>query len=141
MFPRYRRWLVVAGLICAVVIVVCFGVRRRALSSGLEKVFARIRVGMSQHEAVAVLLSCDPYNIDSHQFSGTTRDGRSFCEFISFKLPPAEDIEEGELAVMDVEGREVVVTLERGGIVTDKRISSPRRWEDWRLRVRGVFGF
>lgn len=40
--------------------------------------FARIRIGMSQEEAVAVLRTYDPYKIDGAYSEGTTKQGHSW---------------------------------------------------------------
>jgi hypothetical protein len=88
---------------------------------------------MGQDEAVAVLRTYDPDNIDSLYAEGTTTEGRSWAG-TSFEtpwfhdLPPAPEIAHCVLIVWDNDGRKVEVTLEPGGIVTGKRLS-PGVWQ------------
>jgi hypothetical protein len=129
---RYRWWLVAAGFLCGVAVAAWFGFRWLARSEGnSEEVFSRIRVGMSQHEVVKVLLTFDA---SSGRFSwGVTTDGREFQTLhlghpSMDDLPPPNEIESGVLTALDSYGREIEVPLGSGGIVSGKRLS-PGVWE------------
>jgi hypothetical protein len=95
-----------------------------------EDIFSRIRVGMSQQEAVAVLKASDWNREPGWWSSCSTKDGRSFGNhgIDAFNdLPSSKEIEQGVLRVHfdDGAGPEVEVFLGRGGTVTGKRLIPP----------------
>jgi hypothetical protein len=135
---RYRWRLLAAGFLLCLVGGAWSGLRWFAAEPGsAEDVFARIRVGMSQEEAVAALRTYDPDNIDGVYSEGTTKGGRSWTGInISGKLfedlPPPQEVAHCVLTVSDEDGRDVEVVLGPGGIVSDKNLS-PGVWQ-WRLQ-------
>jgi hypothetical protein len=135
---RRSRWgLLGAGLLGLAV--GAWGISRwlAAEPGSAEDVFSRIRVGMTQEEAVAILRTYDPGRIDGVYAEGTTRQGRSWSGTSLFgdsfaDLPPPEDTARCVLTVTDDDCWEVEVVLGPGGIVSGKHIS-PGVWE-YRLR-------
>ncbi len=99
-----------------------------------EDVFTRVRIGMSQDEAVAVLRTYAPDNIDTPYVEGVTKDGRLWAgtDIIHGawfqNLPPSQEIAHCALGVWDTDGRKVEVILGPGGIVSHKRLS-PCMWQ------------
>jgi hypothetical protein len=87
---------------------------------------------MSQDEALASIQGCGTDDLDTYYFNGVTLDGRPFSGCCDLeKLPSANQVARGELEVDDEHGRELVVTLGPGGVVSDVRLHSPHRWEEW----------
>src|SRR5262249_7091678 len=97
---RYRWRLPGAGLLLCLGVGAWCGSRWLAAETGsAEDVFARIRVGMSQEEAVAVLRTYNPDIIDGVYARGKTRRGVSWSgtnlvgETIA-DLPPPQEVEQ-----------------------------------------------
>src|SRR5262245_40751525 len=118
MMPTVRRYhwrLTSAGLLFVVVVGAWLGSRWPARAEGsAEDVFSRIRVGMSQREAVAVLRSYK--GISGLYSSGVAKGGRGWDRLhveVPFfdELPPPHEIASCILVVVDDEGRELEVTL------------------------------
>ena len=129
---RYRWRLVGAGLLFGLAVAAWFGWRWLDRYEGnSEEVFARLRVGMSQQEAVEVLATFDS---SSGQYSwGVTTDGREFGSLHLHSrsmddLPPPQEIESCVMSDLDNDGREIEVTLGPGGTVSGKRLT-PGVWE------------
>jgi hypothetical protein len=99
-----------------------------------EDVFARVRIGMSQEETIAVLRSYDPDKIEAPFVEGITKDGRAFAgtDILAggwfLNLPPPEEVAYCALGVWDTDDRKVEVILGPGGIVARKKLS-PDAWE------------
>jgi hypothetical protein len=131
---RSRRRLLGAGLLFGLAIGAWWGFRWLSPEPGsLEDGFARIRLGMSRDEAVSVLRTCDPYNIDGVYSEGTTKQGRSWAGTklvgdLFDDLPPPQEIAHCVLGVSDNDGREVEIVLGAGGIVSGKHLS-PGVWQ------------
>ena len=132
---RLYRWRFLgAGLLFGLAIGAWFGSRWLVAEPGSpENVFARIRIGMGKDEAVAVLRTYHPNNIDTIYAEGTTKEGRGWTGTKlygpSFEdLPPAQEIAHCELRVSDENGRDVEVVLGPGGIVLGKRLT-PGVWQ------------
>jgi len=131
---RYLWRLLGAGLLLGLAVGAWCGSRWLAAEPGSsEDVFARIRVGMSQEEAVAVLRTYAPYKIDGAYSEGTTKQGHSWtrinvCHDLYAELPPPQEVVRCILTVYGEDGREVEVVLGHGGIVADKRLS-PGAWQ------------
>ncbi len=140
---RYCWWLVATVLLCGVAVVTWFGWRWLAPKPGSsEDVFSRIRVGMSQNEAVAILRTYDDSYNDGVYSWGVTKDGRSLDRMhvgspLFHDLPPPQEIEHCVLEVDDAgeDGQEVKIILGRGGIVTGKQLS-PGVWEKRQNKIR-----
>src|SRR5262245_47889893 len=128
----YRWWLVQAGLLSGLALLAWLGWRWLDRSEGnSEVVFSRVRVGMSQDEAVEVLRTFEASS--GRWSSGTTTDGRSFHTLhdghpLLDDLPPPRDMQHCVLNALDSYGREIEVTFGPGGTVTGKRLS-PGVWE------------
>jgi hypothetical protein len=138
----HGQWLMGAGFVCGLALAAWYGSRWLAAEPGSsEDVFARIRIGMRQDEAVAVLRSHD--RVDGRYVEGTTTAGRSWAGTSVFgpsfeDLPPAGEITRCVLTVMDNEGRDIGVTLGPGGTVSGRRLS-PGVWEyRWRRICRAA---
>src|ERR1700722_16069692 len=122
---RYSWWFVAVGVLTTPV-VAAWSVSQltHPVLRSLEDSYSRIRVGMSRQEAIATLERYDPNSLRI-TFSGTTRDGRSFAsigaltEFLEGdkEIPPALDIETGEIFAENWECWSVTLTLGQGGIV------------------------
>jgi hypothetical protein len=132
---RHYLWrLLGAGLLFGLAVGAWCGSRWLAAEPGSsEDVFARIRVGMSQEEAVAVLRTYGPYKIDGVYSEGTTKQGHSWtrmhvCRDLYGDLPPPQEVVRCILTVCSEDGREVEVVLGPGGIVAAKRLS-PGVWQ------------
>ena len=129
---RYGWWLVGAAFLGGFAVAAWFGLRWLAQSEGnSEQAFARLRVGMSQHEAVEVLRTFDASSGRSSQ--GITTDGREFHTGhydhpALDDLPPPSEIESCTLRGLDSYGRELEVILGPGGVVASKSLS-PGWWE------------
>jgi hypothetical protein len=127
---RYRWQLLWVGLVSGLAIGPWFVCRWTAPEPGWsEDVFARVRIGMSRDETVAVLRTHN--GTDGLYSEGATSDGRSWShlESPSFEgLPPAQEIAHGTLTVGGDDGREIEVILGPGGFVSDKRLS-PGVWQ------------
>jgi hypothetical protein len=120
--------LVAVALLFPVAVAAVFGSRWLAPVPGSsEDVLARVRVGMSQQEAVAVLQTHN--HIDGLAFSGRTKSGQTLGRLHdSFKdLPPPQEIDHGVLTVLDSDGRELEIVLGPGGTVSQKRLT-PGVW-------------
>jgi hypothetical protein len=133
---RCGWWVVGAGLLVGVA--ASWPVLRLTIpeDGSLEDVFSRVHVGMRYEEAVAVLDHCDAEDWGA---TGTTKDGRTFHQGPFFEtLPPAQEIEQGELSISDTGDHSVVVTLGQNGVVTGKRFEwGEPAWKYYwdRLRV------
>lgn len=131
---RHHWRLVGAASLLAAAVIAGISQRRPVPSPGsLGDVFDRIRVGMSQREAVAILDTLDRGNWDCVYYAGTTRDGQPFRSCVSWVgLPAAEEIETGEIELCAEQGGSVCVSLGRGGVVTGKRlVPEESSWLDW----------
>jgi hypothetical protein len=135
-----RYWAFAAGLLLAALGVIWFALRPDPLPGALGEVFVRLRVGMSQSEAVALIQDFGTANVDCYYYRGLTRDGRPFsgcCQFDG--LPSAQVVAQGELEVYDDDGRELVIALGTGGIVSGIRLRSPHwREEFWHALPRWI---
>ena len=136
MVRRHRWWLVGAGLLFGVAVATWFSPRQTTRS--LRDMFSRVRVGMSQDEALAVLRTFKPDTDGLFSF-GATNDGSfarplNLVDPYSGGLPLPQEIKHCRLTIIDCEGREVEIILGQGGTVTDKRFISDRR-EDWWFRI------
>jgi hypothetical protein len=108
----------------------------------LEDLFARIRPGMTQHEAVAVLRTYNAKNIDCIGALGVTKEGRHFGsigESTFDDLPAAREVQHCELSVADEDGRSLDVILGPDGLVVSKDFSSPSPFWGWLIRVADIF--
>src|SRR5438309_448020 len=100
------RWMVARiGSLGALAVVAWLGSRWLAAEPGSARdVFSRLRVGMTQDEAVRVLRTHN--SIDGAYSEGMTRDGRPFgalhlrCPLFG-DLPPAGEVERCVLTVSD----------------------------------------
>jgi hypothetical protein len=100
----------------------------------MEELFSRLQVGMSQQQAVALLLGCP--DVDVCYSRGTTKGGKGFAQFgirTLIELPPP-DVLRCVVTVEDSEGWQVEVTLGPGGVVTCKRSTAPDLWTHLRRR-------
>jgi hypothetical protein len=134
---RFRWWVVAAGLLVGVV--ASWPVLRLTVHGpgSLEDVYSRVRVGMSQEEAVAVLNDC---NWDYSNATVTTKDGRSLYIAIWAHevLPSPHEVDHAELMIEDY-GNEVYVILGRDGVVTGKRFElGEPAWKYSRDRLRAA---
>lgn len=129
----YRWWLVGVGVLVAST----WGLARLTAPwpDSVEDIASRIRVGMSQQEAVALLCSCrDSDLLSSVEVVAKGSRTRSLTWYFH-ELPPATAVEWAKLNVADVEGVEVEVTLGPGGLVTGKRLNhSETSLSFWRSR-------
>jgi hypothetical protein len=112
-------------------------------SGSMEDLYKRVRVGMSQQQAVAALLAGDHDHIETLYVSGTDRRGRRFMTPFSFEgMPPASEIRDAELIVTCSTGESVEVSLGRGGVVTAKKYvpdpDEPSQY--WLHRLHLIFG-
>ena len=137
----YRSWrklcLLIRGVaFCGLVVVGWLACQWVVPPDGnSEEVYARLQahlqVGMTQQQAVEALLSFDP--TDGRYSSGVTTDGRKFSTThwdhpLMDDLPRPSEIEYATLTAGDDDGREIEVTLSRGGIVSDIDLS-PGFWK------------
>src|SRR5690242_877722 len=86
-------------------------------SGSMEDLYFRVRVGMSQEEAVAALEPGE--RIDTNVYVwGTDRQGRDFSTPWTLQgMPPASEVRDALLTVGDCTGEHVEVTLGEGGVV------------------------
>lgn len=127
-----RQWVALILILVLTAGVGWLGGRRVPLPGALGRVAAGVRVGMPQAEVVALIQSSGSDNLDTYYVRGATRDGRPFscCCGVGFdRLPTAEAVAWGELELDDEQGRELVITLGPGGVVSSVRLHSPRRLE------------
>ena len=110
----------------------------------MEDLYNRVRVGMSQQDAIAALQSGEHDHISCLYLSGATRDGRSFVGGVSGfgDLPPPQEIVRAEIEPVDNDGGSVKVTLGKGGVVTGKSYLPDRDdpLAPWLHRLHWVFG-
>lgn len=131
---RYLWRLLGVGLLLSLAVAAWCGSRWFDAEPGsAEDVFARIRIGMSQEEAVAVLRTYDHYKIDGAYSEGTTKQEHSWsridmCRDLYKDLPSPQEVVRCLLTVNVEDGREIEVALGHGGIVADKRLS-PDVWQ------------
>jgi hypothetical protein len=142
---RYRWWLLRVGLLTGLTAISAW-VGSRWLASDFgssEDVFKRVRIGMTQNEAVAVLRTYNPYTVEGLYWSGTTTDGRLFHSPCWFEvpyfddLPPPQEIENSVLGIVANDGRHVEVILGPGGTVSGKGLT-PGVWEYRLDQVHGA---
>src|SRR5262249_32764697 len=83
-----------------------------------EELYCRLRVGMTQAEAIALI--CDFNDLDSISVEGITRGGREIHSpemptaahaFELSGIPPPDDVEHCVIAFFDSGGRDIVLTL------------------------------
>src|SRR5262249_52299737 len=106
---RWSLWLSLCLLAPVQPALICS--RLTAPQSGsMEDLYKRVRVGMSQQEAVAALQAGDHDYVDTIYVSGTDRRGRRFTTFYSFQgMPPASEVRDAELTVTCSTGEHVEV--------------------------------
>lgn len=127
--PRMRRYCWCLVVLAALASVVWIIVPRRAPAGSLEALYDRVRVGMTQQQAVELLWGCP--DVDVAFSNGTTKGGVSFAHLgnmVVEEMPPPQDIRRCVLKVEDTDGWEVEVTLGPGGVVTGKRYTAPDLW-------------
>jgi hypothetical protein len=135
-------WLIASGLLIIAVATVSIGSRLAVPEPGsLEDALSRVRVGMSEEEAVGTLLVADRY-IDLVYIEGETTDGKSLPPGLGFRglygLPPAKAIERAKVEMVDDEGRGFTVLFGPGGVVTGKRFPRYRplkTFQEWLGRL------
>jgi hypothetical protein len=87
---------------------------------------------MRQGEAVALIDACGSDNVDTFYYSGVTHDGKPFSGMCHFDdLPPANEVAQGELELCDEDGRELLIALGPGGVVSGIRLRSPYPLEEF----------
>jgi hypothetical protein len=97
----------------------------------MEDLYARVRVGMTQAEALAALKFGGAQSVDCLYAEGTDRQGNHFLSGLSFaNLPQASEYRELEVEVTCVTGESVKVTFGEGGVVTTKQYLA----DDWCYR-------
>lgn len=135
-----RRRLVRVGLYVGLAIIAAWIVDRvlAPAPGSSADVFARLRIGMSQDEAIAVLRSYGPHAVEAWYASGTTTAGQDFSSVLLHRfledLPASHAIAN---CVIDVSAdHDIQVTLGPGGIVAGKAIT-PGVWEH---RLKSVEG-
>jgi hypothetical protein len=109
----------------------------------MEDLYKRVRVGMSQQQAVAALQAGDHDYVETIYVWGTDRQGRSFMTPFSFKgMPPASEVRDAQLTVTCSTGESVEVILGEGGIVTAKKyVPDPDEpSQAWMHRLHLIFG-
>jgi hypothetical protein len=88
----------------------------------MEDLYNRVRVGMSQEEAVAALEPAEGNIYNNIWVWGTNRQGREFSTPWTFQgMPPPSEVRDALLTVGDCTGEHVEVTLGEGGVVTAKK--------------------
>src|SRR6266849_4303759 len=95
----YHRWKILgAGLVLGLELAVWLGSKWLSAAPGSsEDVFARLRIGMTKEEVVAVLRSYDLHKIEGFSAAGETKSGHfwagSHLEGPLFNdLPPSHEI-------------------------------------------------
>lgn len=131
-----RRWfrltaVLIAGTLCAI-----YFANRPKFPNTTGHYAERIDVGMSYADAIAVLREQQSGDITFEYMKGRTRDGREFSgygESAFHNLPPAHEIAWVEFNIMDdYTGRELYITIEQPGVVTELRLESDSIWEELR---------
>jgi hypothetical protein len=121
------RWLVAIGVLAGTVAAAPIVSRLVAPGPGpLKDALSRVRVGMSQDEAVAILRSADEF-IDLIYVIGESKDGKPLLPGLCLRgfndLPRAGDVEHAKVELLDREGHCFAVLLGQNGVVTGKRFS------------------
>jgi hypothetical protein len=105
-------------------------------------VAAEVNVGMSRDEFVALIRTClhkGAANDCARLYvNGRTRAGQefgSYCDWEFDKLPPADQVESAELNVDDDQGRDLIIALGPGGVVTELRLESDSVWQELRYTL------
>lgn len=131
-----RRWFVL--FMASVVVTVCamhFANRPR-LSNDTGIIAARIDVGMSYDNVVAVLREHERGGGVYLYMNCRTHDGREFhgCYADALKnLPPTQELAWVEFNIMDdYSGRDLYITIESHKVVTELRLESVSIWEELR---------
>jgi hypothetical protein len=139
---RIYRWRIALCGFPAVIVGVALAVflLTAPKPASLENAFLDVRVGMSQSEAIAILVVADRH-IDRVYIIGEAKDGKAFLGGIHgfSDLPRAEDIEQAEMEMLDNEGQGFMVLLGRCGVVTGKRFTPsapPETLAEWLSRFR-----
>lgn len=139
-----QRWCRRGALLVLTFTVVCvLGARQPELPGSLGVMATEVRVGMSQDEAAAAIRSAyfgRERRWDSPRIyaNGRTHDGREFGSYFDWafkELPPADQIAWAELDVDDDWGRDLIITLGPGGVVSGIRLKSFSIWEEGRYAL------
>jgi hypothetical protein len=96
----------------------------------------RVRLGMTQDEAVAAIEGCKTINLDTYYYRGATKSGAAFSGACNLRLPPAANVAWGELEVCDEYDNTLFVDLGPDGVVSGVRVDTPCSLEDWRFSLR-----
>ena len=141
---RYRWWFLAALFGLFVLAAWYFSPLTAPPSGSMEDLYKRVRVGMSQQEAVTALQTGEHDYISCLYLSGVTRDGRSFLGGIRGfgDLPPAGEIVFAKIEAVDNDGESVEVMLGEAGVVTGKKYlpSEDDRLKAWLHRLHMAFG-
>jgi hypothetical protein len=108
------------------------------LTGALGVVAQRVQIGMSQHEVVSLILGSGGENLDALFVNGVTQDGRPISGMAMSSLrslPPASQVLWLDVEMGDDDGRELVIALGAGGVVTGTRLRSPWVWEGWQYAL------
>jgi hypothetical protein len=127
-------WLIAIGFMALAALVPWIVSRLGAPEPGsLEAAFSRVRVGMSQEEALDTLLVAD-VQIDDVYLRGETTDGKPITGGIGgfSDLPPPAAITHAEVEMRDWDGQSFTVFLGPGGVVSGKRFTPYRLPNTWR---------
>jgi hypothetical protein len=115
---------------------------RPKLPGSLGTVATQVRIGMSRDELATVIRDSQAarkeYDLSRLYTRGVTRDGRSFgryCDWSLSDVPSADQIAWAEFDVDDDWGRDLIITLGPGGVVTDLRLESDSIWEELRYAL------
>lgn len=142
--PKLRRWLTNLwkkrglkwGALLLAVTLCALAARRPKFPNATGQIAARLEVGMSYDNAIAVLREHEPGAGVFLYLRGRTHDGH---EFISsgwrafHDLPPAHKVAWAEFNVMDdYSGRELYITIEPRAGATELRLESSSIWEELR---------
>ena len=142
---RLTRSCLGLSLGCLALVLAAWSVSRLTApeSGSMEDLYKRVRVGMSQQQAIAALQAGDHDYVECIYNKGTDRQGQRFTSYFTYKyMPPASEIHDAELAVTCSTGESVEVILGEGGVVTARKyLPNPREpHQDWLHRLHQVFG-
>jgi hypothetical protein len=131
-----RRWFRLFVVLVVAATCVLYFARRPKLPNSTGIIAARVDVGMSYDDAISVLREHQPGGGTLLYMRGRTHDGQEFggyCGSAFHNLPPAHEVARAEITIDDdYSGRELYITIEPRGVVTELRLESDSIWEELR---------
>ena len=143
--PKFRRWLsdlrqrqwVKRVAVLSVIALCVLASHRPRLPNSTGAIAASVHVGMPYDDAISALRELERGSGTFLNMLGQTHDGREFSGYSASafdNLPPPHKVAWVEFNIMDdYSGRELNITIEPRGGVTELRLESCSIWEELRF--------